>query len=69
MLVDSHCHLDFKDFDNEREAVIARARAVGVRTMLSISARISAGKGIRRKRSSASQIGLPSLVSFTLVAA
>ena len=24
-IVDSHCHLDFADFDGERDAVIARA--------------------------------------------
>lgn len=30
MLIDAHCHLDFPDFDADREAVIARARAVGV---------------------------------------
>ncbi|MDI5932997.1 TatD family hydrolase [Halomonas kalidii] len=30
MLIDAHCHLDFPDFDADREAVIARARAEGV---------------------------------------
>jgi TatD DNase family protein len=40
MLVDSHCHLDFPDFAAEREAVIARARAAGVATMLTIGTRL-----------------------------
>ena len=29
-IVDSHCHLDFPDFDGEHAALIARARAAGV---------------------------------------
>jgi len=40
MLVDSHCHLDFADFAAEREAVIARARAAGVDTLLTIGTRL-----------------------------
>jgi TatD DNase family protein len=35
-LVDSHCHLDYADFGTEREAVLARARAVGVRWFVTI---------------------------------
>lgn len=31
MLIDSHCHLDFPDFDADREAMFSRARAAGVK--------------------------------------
>jgi TatD DNase family protein len=35
-LVDSHCHLDDSQFDQDRAETIARARAAGVETMLAI---------------------------------
>lgn len=41
-LVDSHCHLDFPDFDAERAAVIDRARAMGVTRMVTICTKLSA---------------------------
>lgn len=33
-LIDSHCHLDFPDFDEDRAEVIARSQALGVENML-----------------------------------
>ncbi|MGO4880586.1 MAG: TatD family hydrolase [Bryobacteraceae bacterium] len=36
MLIDSHCHLDDKQFDADRDAAIARAREAGVERMLAI---------------------------------
>ena len=40
MIVDSHCHLDFADFDGERDALVARAEAGGVGTMVTICTRV-----------------------------
>lgn len=47
MLVDSHCHLDFPDFAAERDEVVARARAAGIDTMLTIATRIDQFAGVR----------------------
>jgi TatD DNase family protein len=41
MLVDSHCHLDFPDFAEDLEAVVARARESGVGMMLTISTHLT----------------------------
>src|SRR5512134_848075 len=41
MLVDSHCHLDFPDFADELDAVVARARNVGIRAMLTICTHVT----------------------------
>ena len=40
MLVDSHCHLDFPDFDKDRDDIVARAQAAGVGCMVTICTRV-----------------------------
>lgn len=46
-LFDTHAHLDFKDFDRDREEVIARARAAGVRYMVTIGSGDGLGASAR----------------------
>ena len=40
-LIDSHCHLDFPDFADDLDAVVARARAAGVERMITIGTQIA----------------------------
>lgn len=40
MLVDSHCHLDFPDFENERDEIVSRAGEAGVGLIVTISTRV-----------------------------
>jgi TatD DNase family protein len=40
MIVDSHCHLDFPDFAEELDAIVARAEQAGVGRIVTISTRV-----------------------------
>ncbi|MCB2128011.1 MAG: TatD family hydrolase [Rhodobacteraceae bacterium] len=39
-ITDSHCHLDFPEFNDERDAIVARARNAGVTRMVTICTRL-----------------------------
>ncbi len=43
-LVDSHAHIDFPQFDSDRDAILERARAVGVTSLLAIGTGPGPGK-------------------------
>jgi TatD DNase family protein len=40
MLVDSHCHLDFADFEEERDAIVQRALDHDIRRLVTICTRV-----------------------------
>jgi len=43
-LIDTHCHLDFPDFDHDREAVIEKARQEAVAYIINIGSSLDASK-------------------------
>jgi len=46
MLVDSHCHLDFKDFEDDLDELVERAAARDVGMMLTISTHLAKFPGV-----------------------
>lgn len=52
MLVDTHCHLDFKDFDKDRDDVIRRAAAEGIKYIINVGSSL---EGSRRASELASK--------------
>ncbi|QBF32620.1 TatD family hydrolase [Thalassococcus sp. S3] len=46
-ITDSHCHLDFPDFEGELDDIVTRAAEVGVTRMVTICTRLSAEPSVR----------------------
>jgi TatD DNase family protein len=44
MLIDTHCHLDFPDFDPDRDAAVRRAREAGVTTIINVASSLKASR-------------------------
>lgn len=57
MLVDSHCHLDFPEYEGTLEEVLTRAEAAGVRYMQTICTRVSQFDRVRAIAERYTQVG------------
>jgi len=44
MLIDTHCHLDFPEFDADRDLVVQRARDAGVETIINVASSLKASR-------------------------
>lgn len=44
MLTDTHCHLDFKDFESDRDDVIRRARSEGIEFIINVGSSLEGTK-------------------------
>lgn len=44
MLIDTHCHLDFSDFDNDRDSVLETARSCGISSMINIGSSLEGSR-------------------------
>jgi len=44
MLIDTHCHLDFPEFDADRDEVIRRAKSAGIGYIINIGSSLSGSK-------------------------
>ena len=47
-IVDSHCHLDFKDFDDDRDKIISNAKKTNVNYFLTISVNLEDFEKVRK---------------------
>lgn len=44
MLIDTHCHMDFKEFDADRDAALERAKAAGIGRIINIGSSIEGSR-------------------------
>ena len=58
MLVDSHCHLDFPDFADDLDGIVARAEAAGIGRMVTISTRVQASRRLAGDRRAVSRTSI-----------
>ena len=64
LLIDSHCHLDFPDFAEERDAIIQRARQAGARRPWSQHEQGDGRAREQREHERATRRPLPGISSF-----
>jgi TatD DNase family protein len=57
-MIDSHCHIDVSQFDEDREEVVARAREAGLAEMLIVGG-VDAEEGLARALAVAERFSLP----------